>query len=389
MGEFQIQKQMAMSVMNVDYYPAMDEEDFEREKCNKFSLENVTALGVAFEPLTAAMQNIISGGTGMSGIYKVNTHGLKMATFNNKSGYLGSLLTEGGTVGGGQAVITPLVCDPTMLFMAAALINIEKKLDVIKELQEEILDFLKQKEKAKLKGNVNILFDVLNNYKYNWNNEKYKTNKHILVQEIRRDAEQSIILYREQIEKELKKQNSLHSDQGVKAILQRLKAELKDYQLALYLYSFSSFLEIMLLENFDFQYLNSVSQKIEEYSFQYRELYTLCYNKMEGSSKTSVQSYLLKGLAGVSKGAGDVIAKIPVVSKTQIDETLIETGSRLGEFNLQRTRTTMSHFVDGSVNCTRPFIDNIDTLNRIYNQPLEILFSSKSIYFVETGAKEK
>ncbi len=89
--------------------------------------------------------------------------------------------------------------------IAVALITIEKKLDDILETQKEILEFLKQKEKAKLRGNLNVLEDILNNYKHNWNNEKYKTNKHIHVQEIKREAEQSIIFYRDRIVKKTNK----------------------------------------------------------------------------------------------------------------------------------------------------------------------------------------
>ena len=163
-----------------------------------------------------------------------------MATFNNKAGYLGSLLTESGQVGGGQAVLTPFV-DPTYVFMSAALLNLEKKLDDIKEMQTEILDFLKQKEKADLRGNLKTLFDILENYKFNWNNEKYKTNKHILVQDIRRDAEKSIIFYSERIENRLKKKNVLPSDQEVKSLLQKLEEDFQEYQLSLYVYAFSSF----------------------------------------------------------------------------------------------------------------------------------------------------
>lgn len=55
------------------------------------------------------------------------------------------------------------------------------------------------KEEAKLKGNINVLADILNNYKFNWDNDKYKDHKHILVQDIKREAEQSIILYQELI----------------------------------------------------------------------------------------------------------------------------------------------------------------------------------------------
>ena len=93
----------------------------------------------------------------------------RMAMFQMKEtgNFIGSLKTSAGLVGGGQAQMMPLAFDPTMLFMAAALANIDKKLDSIKEIQQEMMDFLVQKEKAELKGNLTFLYDVFNNYKYN------------------------------------------------------------------------------------------------------------------------------------------------------------------------------------------------------------------------------
>ncbi len=116
---------------------------------------------------------------------------------------------------------------------------------MIQQTQEEILEFLEERERATLQGNLNTLGDVMSNFKYNWDNEKYKTNKHILVQQIKKESETSIILYRDQIAKKLKKRSLIHSDQEDQGCLNKLQAQFKDYQLALYLYSYSTFLEVL------------------------------------------------------------------------------------------------------------------------------------------------
>ena len=193
-----------------------------RSNAIKISLSNLTALGVAFQPLTTAIQTAVNG-SGGSGIYFVKTMGKQMFNANGSSEFIGSLKSATGAVGGGQARMTALACDPTMLFMAAALMNIEKKLDLIQQTQEEILEFLEERERATLQGNLNTLGDVMSNFKYNWDNEKYKTNKHILVQQIKKESETSIILYRDQIAKKLKKRSLIHSDQEVKAVLNKLQ----------------------------------------------------------------------------------------------------------------------------------------------------------------------
>ena len=98
------------------------------------------------------MQTAVTGAGG-SGLYYVNTAGKTMFQMKETGNFIGSLKTSAGLVGGGQAQMMPLAFDPTMLFMAAALANIDKKLDSIKEMQQEMMDFLVQKEKAELKGN--------------------------------------------------------------------------------------------------------------------------------------------------------------------------------------------------------------------------------------------
>lgn len=204
--------------------------------------------------------------------------------------------------------------------------NVEKKLDDIRKTQEEILEFLEARERASLQGNLNTLADVLSNFKYNWNSDTYKANKHILVQDIKRDSEASIVLYRDQIAQQMQRRSRIHSDQEVHGILKKLGTRLQDYQLALYLYSYSSFLEVLLLGNFTQPYLESVEKRISDYALQYRELYTSCYNLLEEYSKSSIQAGVMSGLASAGKLLGKAVSKVPVISNSQLDKNLLAAG---------------------------------------------------------------
>ena len=178
--------------------PAAQEQEVGIANYTPLPLSRLAAYGTAFQPLVTAVQTAVSGAGG-SGIYYVNTAGKTMFQMKGTKNYIGSLQNSKGMVGGGQAQMMPLACDPTMLFMAAALANIEKKIDAIQDMQKEMMDFLVQKEKADLKGNLNFLFDIFNNYKYNWNNDRYKNSNHIKVLDIRQEAEKKITFSREQI----------------------------------------------------------------------------------------------------------------------------------------------------------------------------------------------
>lgn len=342
-------------------------------------LSRITALGVGLEPVATAIQQITSNGQAVSGYYKVTIPaGTHLAQFKDGSGFLGTAMNGGGIAG--QARLNPLMCDPTMLFVAAALANIDQKLDAIRETQQEMMEFLAQKEKSALRGNLDFLHDVYNNYKHNWNSEKYKSANHVIALDIRKDSAQKIDFYREQIKSRVSKQSFLHGDRDVKKQLDRVMEDFKEYQLALYLYGFAYFLEVLLQENYTEAYLEAIAKKIEDLSFQYRELYTEVYSTIEKYSKTSLQSKLFSGLSIANKAAGEAIAKIPVISKSQIDETLIGAGHKLGAHGEKRVSTTMQQLVDKQSSCVRPFVENITAINQLYNQPISLVFNSETLY---------
>lgn len=365
--------------------PAVQEE-LSVQTYSKIPLSRITALGTGLESVVVALQQIVSGGQAVSGYYKVTIPaGTHLASFKDGTGFLGTALGDTGIAG--QARLNPLMCDPTMLLVAATLANFDKKLDTIQETQLEMLDFIVQKEKSTLKGDLDFLMDIYNNYKHNWNSDRYKTANHIKALDVRQNAGRMIDFYREQIKKHISKKAFLHNDQDVKKQLTKIEDEFKEYQLALYLYGFGYFLEVLLQENFDVAYLESVSRKVEDMAFQYREMYSIAYEHIEGYTKSSVQSKLVGGLSVMSKIAGETIAKIPVISKSQIDEALIEAGEKLGTYKEKRIITTMNKLVERQSSCIRPFIDNIDMINRMYNQPMTLIFNNENMYLTGVSAE--
>lgn len=350
---------------------------------SKIPLSRLTALGTGFEPVVSAIQQVTSHGQATSGFYKVTIpKGTHLAQFKEKSGFLGTAVGEHGIVG--QAQLNPLLCDPTTLLAAATLANIDKKLDAIQEVQQEMLDFLAQKEKSALKADLNFLMDIQNNYKYNWNSEKYKAANHAKVLDIRQEAARPIDFYQEQIKKQLGKKALLHSDHDVQKMLEKVQGEFKEYQLALYIYGFAYFLEVVLQENYEKAYLSAIAKRIDEMAFQYREFYSLAYSQIENLSKSSLQAHLFGGLSAINKGAGTAIAKIPGINKSQIDETLIEAGERIGAYKNRRVQTTMQQLLERQSSCVRPFIDNINAVNRLYNEPVTLIFNHDTLYLGST-----
>lgn len=243
-----------------------------------------------------------------------------------------------------------------------------------------MFDFLVQKENSALQADFDFLSDIFNNYKYNRNSEKYKSANYTKVLDIRQDAGRQIDFRHELIKNKLSKKFLLLSDREVKKITDEIRAELKECQFALYVYGFAYFLEVMLQENFEKSYLSAVSEKIESMSFSYRELYSSAYSKIEALSKTSIETRLLTSLSAINKTTRETIAKIPNISKSRIDEALIKSGEKISSYTEQQVHENMNKLLDQCGGCVRPFIDNINDLARIYNEPLSIFFNDDTVY---------
>ena len=133
-------KALVQAMMNVEYYPPSEliKMNVDLTEAQKFPIEKAATLGVAFQPLTQLV-NYSVGGAGQSGLYFVNTAGKTM--FKSGGQFIGNLQAANGGVGGGLARMTQIPLDPTMLFMAVAIMAVERKLDVILDAQKEILAF--------------------------------------------------------------------------------------------------------------------------------------------------------------------------------------------------------------------------------------------------------
>lgn len=372
-----VKNEAIKEMMNVSCYPVFLEKP-EGTNHMRVPFSKLSTFGLALEPLVTAMQNITTEGG--SGLYRVAVpEGGHLAMFKDGSGFLGTVM-DGGNHIAGQARLSPVLCDPTLFLVAAALASIDKKLDDIQETQQEILNFLVQKEKSELRGNLKTLADILEKYKYNCNNAMFKNSNYIKVLDIEQEAEKQIDFHQEKIEAALAKKNFIHADRDVKKQMKKVQEGFQEYQIALYLYGFAAFLDVMLLENFDETYLTSMSRKIENYSFNYRELYTKSYDQIEAYSKTTVKSGVMRGLATASKKTGEGIAKIPVVNKGLLDEAMIGAGDRLKNWQEAKTDKKMRGLVGMQTSHVQPFIENINTVNRLYNQPTEMLFDGENLY---------
>lgn len=379
-------REIVKTIMNVEMVPSFPREKIEEKGLIELSLADLAVGGMAFTSLTNALGSLAKNAPAVGEqLYKIDWRGYSgtLAELKSDPGkYITTVVGNSGLVG--QAGLVPVqaanLINPYILMLSAAIAGIEKQLKDIKKISEQIISFLEEDKVAAIRGNINVLSDILNNYKHNIGNERYRETRHQQVLDIRRDSEKDIEFYRTRIERNIANRKLIHASGEVADKLKKMNADFGNYQAALYLYSFSTFLEVMLLENFEEHYLRSVGAKLEEYSLSYRQLYTEASNCIEEQSHSSVRASLLGSIAAAGKGLGQALGSIPILKEGPVDELLADGGNALECYSDELTRDDIKALAARKDSCTKPFQENIETVYLAYHKPLQALTDGEKIW---------
>lgn len=373
-----------LAATNAETLSVCDFDEKQLDNCTAFTLGELASLGAVFSTLPTAFSSVVQASKGTRVLYEAvfpvvgklaEKDGFKLGTIMNNNKIVGQARFNPVTVGNTAQVAS----SAATMFMAVAIMAINKALKDISETQKEIIGFLEIDKQTQLKGDLIVLTDIIADYQHNWNNDQYRQNREMQVLDIRRSAEQNILFYREMIEKKLSKQTFVNFDTS--KMLSKMQSKFRYYKLSVYLYAFSSFLDVMLLENFDSAYLNSIVEKIEKYSAEYDDFLEKSLEKIESYAGASVQSRALQGVAIASKFVGKQLGKIPDKdNKMKIDDKLISGSDKVDEFNRKSIEKAMDDFTAVEDSGIVLFADKIRQFDVMHNKQLRILFDGENIY---------
>ncbi len=283
---------------------------------------------------------------------------------------------------GGQSasVSTVMPIDPLTLMMAAALMSIEHKLDTIIETQKEILSFLEKDKEAEIEGDLKALTNIIKEYKFNWDNTEYKTNHHKLALDIKRTSEKNIIFYQKQISEAIKDSSIIHIQNAVDNKQSKLQKLFRYYRMSLYIYSFASYVEVMLLGNFQSEYVLQVKSQVEEYCNTYKKFHSDCYAILEKSTAGSIDKHILKGVGVAAEAVGNFIGSIPKIKDGQADEWLVDKGADIKKKSENVGEETLANFKEIEESGSMMFAENLELVDRLYNRTSNIYIDKDNVY---------
>lgn len=289
-------------------------------------------------------------------------------------------LTEVGQVSETNTTVMPI--NPATMMMAVALFSIEKQLREITEIQKKILGFLEREKKAKIEADIETLVNMIDKYKFNWDNERFITNNHKLVLDIQRTARKNMNAYQKELAEITSSKQSFSIQSQVNSKLTKLKDKFNYYRLSLYTYSLASLLEVMLSGNFREEYISGIRNELTSLSSTYRTMFdeaSICIEKL---SSASLETNILKGVGSATKGVGNLIGSIPFLKEGTVDEFLQDGGKTLKGSAKKLEGKSVKEFSVNSNPGITGITSQMDDMIRIYNHTSEIYFDDEQIYLI-------
>ena len=340
-------------------------------------ISDFSSLGAAGSSLHQFVQSIARPGG--EGIYKVTFpkgfSDMTLSKFKNENVFMGSGITGRSFK---QARLTQIPANPTQVFIAMALINIQNKLNEINEMQHEMLDFMYDVEEAKLMGNLSDLNKLVDDYKRNSDNQTFLNHMLDQVGSIKNDASKSEHLYKKKIQDILETEDSFHGTRKANDQVNKLRRFLRNYHLAFYIRSYTEFLEIFLIKNFSEANLTHVRERFITEKAAYDELYANCYEW----SKKYLGTAIDRKTSSFFKKWDDLYAKAASHLPGHFERYFSADAEKHVSVNTQMER--ISQDKEGG---TTAFVESIKRIERLQNQPVIMYLKGDNIY-IESGKEE-
>ena len=270
-----------------------------------------------------------------------------------------------------------MALDPTVMMMSVALAGIEQELGEIKELSKQIFSFLEHEKESEIESDLEILNRSISDFRFNLEDEKYLINNHKQVMDIKRTANKNMLFYKKEIKDDLSKDKLFTTNNSMNSIIEDIQKKFRYYRLSLYIYSFSTFMEILLLGNYKNDYLLNKKKELDELDNEYSEVFNNALEYVKKNANKSLEGNVLSGLGSAGKAIGNLAEKVKIKN---VDNWLNEKGDNLKQSGQNIKDDFATKFDDMKESNSRPFINQIEKVDCIYNKTKEIYFDKENIY---------
>lgn len=146
------------------------------------------------------------------------------------------------------------------------------------------------------------------------------------------------------------------------------------------IYARASLLEILLIENFEDEYLTGVTERLLDMSKQQSLFYEHCREGIERYARSTAESFFTGIGSGVVKGVGEVLSWLPFVNDTGADKALKSAGDSMDKSIDDRVQRKFTEIDSFKVGATEKYAEDIKELGVMYRSPLTFTFNQEKVY---------
>ena len=387
-------KKIDNSLIEMNNYMLSDvRKDNLSNNCNKISISEMIRISPIAIPTVNAIKTITTKNASSAGttLYRITNLGANdsLKSMRNGNTFWGAIKRGDGssTMAKLQEVQNNnvMALDPSIMMMSIALSGIEAQLGEIKELNKKIFLFLEEDKEAEIESDLETLNRLIEEFKFNMNDGKYIANNQKLIMDIKRTAKKNMLFYRKQIKDSLTKDKLFVINTGMNTILEEIEKKLKYYRLSLYIYSFSSLVEILLIGNYQSDFLLTKSNELNELDEQYTDTFEKALKYIRKNADKSIEGNVLSGLGDAGKAIGNLAEKVKVKN---VEAWLNEKGDSLKQTGKNIKEGFSARLEEIKESNSKPFIKQIEKMDGIYNKTKEIYFDDEYIYLEEKNETE-
>lgn len=374
--------------------------EMELNKAKKIPISNLALLGTAFSQMSEAARTTVTTVTseiktenlyrgiwpeGANGRLAFNINGATVGNIMGEKGIDSRMLFKPiGEVSVENTITSIKSINPTMIAIAVALMEINKKLDGIQSSIDEVLRFLETDKQAKQRGNLQTLAEIMEDFKRKGNDADFCKSRNHTVQEIQRDARQDIEFYKTRIETAVKEKKTFHSQKDVRKYVGSITTSFAEYQLACYLYAYGTFLDTVLRKDFVEGSIDSCRNKITRIAEDYDALFRECRAQIASYQRSSVGNKVVGGIGKTAGTLGKAIRSIPVIEKGPVDELLLDAGDVLRDANKDTVKAQVNNLEVLENNRMGDFLNGIGVVGALCNRKSAMITDGMNLYVFDS-----
>ena len=301
--------------------------------------------------------------------------------FNNQNCYNSLKENEPATIDLKKVKLAPITeIDPMELIIVAILLKIENDLGEIKDISNKILSFLEEDKQSEIEADLKTLNLIVKEFKYNWQDNNYLVSNHINVLNIKKNATKNINFYKKQINDNMESNPILTTGQMLDVMQNNLKKSFTYYRMSLYNYAYATFLEIILLGNYQKDYLLSKSNELILLNDDYNIDYEKTYKYIERNANKSIAGNVLEGIGSAGKVLGTLAEKVSIAKEKNVDDWINKNSDYLKKIGKNIKSDVTNNFEELKNSNIDMLINDIDIANKICNEVKNIYFDDEKIY---------